>query len=100
MKVLVIGGDARAHALAWKLSQSPRVDKIYAAPGNPGMAECAELVDLTIHQRPELAELAEREGIELTVVSPEIPLIEGVVDVFRARGLTIFGPDSHGAALE
>lgn len=100
MRVMVIGSGAREHALAWKLAQSPQVSKVYAAPGNPGMAECAECVNLATSQRAELAALAEKEGIDLTVVGPEIPLIEGIVDIFRQRGLKIFGPDSAGAALE
>ncbi len=100
MRVMVIGAGAREHALAWKLAQSPQVTQVYAAPGNPGMAECAELVNLEMAQRAELADFAEKEGIDLTVVGPELPLIEGIVDVFRQRGLKIFGPDSSGAALE
>lgn len=100
MRVMVIGAGAREHALAWKLAQSPQVTKVYAAPGNPGMAECAELVRLDPSQRAALADLAEKEGIDLTVVGPEIPLIEGIVNVFRQRGLKIFGPDSDGASLE
>jgi phosphoribosylamine--glycine ligase len=97
---MVIGSGAREHALAWKLAQSPQVTKVYAAPGNPGMAECAELVNLETARRNELANLVEKEGIDLTVVGPELPLIEGMVDVFRKRGLKIFGPTSDGAALE
>ncbi|HEX7737508.1 MAG TPA: phosphoribosylamine--glycine ligase [Ktedonobacteraceae bacterium] len=100
MRVMVIGSGAREHALAWKLAQSPQVTKVYAAPGNPGMAECAELVHLDTARRNELADLAEKEGIDLTVVGPELPLIEGIVDVFRKRGLNIFGPSADGAALE
>ncbi|HVU67181.1 MAG TPA: phosphoribosylamine--glycine ligase [Ktedonobacteraceae bacterium] len=100
MRVMVIGAGAREHALAWKLAQSPQVTKVYAAPGNPGMAECAELVNIDPAQRAALADLAAKEGIDLTVVGPELPLIEGLVDVFRQRGLNIFGPDSQGAALE
>ncbi len=100
MRVMVIGAGAREHALAWKLAQSPQVTKVYAAPGNPGMAECAELLAIEQGQYNALADFAEQEGIDLTVVGPELPLIEGVVDVFRQRGLPIFGPDSQGAALE
>ncbi len=100
MRVMVIGSGAREHALAWKLAQSPQVTKVYAAPGNPGMTECAELVNLETSQRNELADLVEKEGVDLTVVGPELPLIEGMVDVFRKRDLKIFGPTSDGAALE
>ncbi len=97
---MVIGSGAREHALAWKLAQSPRVEKVFAAPGNPGMAECAECVALDLAQQDALADRAERERIDLTVVGPELPLIEGIVDLFRGRGLNIFGPDAAGAALE
>lgn len=100
MRVLVIGSGAREHALVWKLAQSTQVAKIFAAPGNPGMAEHAECVPLGVTQLAELANLAEREQIDLTIVGPEVPLIEGIVDVFRQRGLKIFGPDSAGAAME
>ncbi len=98
MRVLVIGSGAREHALAWKLAQSPRVSRLYAAPGNPGMAAIAECVDIT--QLAELADFAERTQIDLTVVGPEVPLVAGIADLFRQRGLRIFGPDAAGAALE
>ncbi|EFH85386.1 Phosphoribosylamine--glycine ligase [Ktedonobacter racemifer DSM 44963] len=97
---MVIGSGAREHALVWKMAQSPQVTKLYAAPGNPGMAECAECVPLAMSQFDDLATFAEKNGIDLTVVGPEIPLIEGIVDIFRQRGLKVFGPDSAGAALE
>ncbi len=100
MRVMVIGSGAREHALAWKLAQSPQVEKVFAVPGNPGMAECAECVALDMAQHDALADLAERERIDLTVVGPELLLIEGIVDLFRRRGLNIFGPDAAGAALE
>lgn len=100
MRVLVIGAGAREHALVWKLAQSPQVAKIFAAPGNPGMAEHAECVALGVTQLAALADLAEQQQIDLTIVGPEVPLIEGIVDVFRQRGLNIFGPDTAGAALE
>jgi phosphoribosylamine--glycine ligase len=100
MRVMVIGPGAREHALAWKLAQSPQVEKVYAAPGNPGMAECAECVAIDMSQHAALTDFAEKERIDLTVVGPELPLIEGIVDHFRQRGLNIFGPDKAGAALE
>lgn len=100
MRVMVIGSGGREHALVWKLAQSPRISKIFATPGNPGMAEHAECVPLAISQHHQLTELAEKEHIDLTVVGPELPLIEGIVNLFRQRGLTIFGPDTDGAALE
>ena len=100
MRVLVIGSGAREHALAWKLAQSPRVSKIYAAPGNPGMAAVAECIALGVTQLSELADFAERNAIDLTVVGPEVPLMAGIVDVFQQHGLTVFGPVAAGANLE
>jgi phosphoribosylamine--glycine ligase len=100
VRVLVIGSGAREHALVWKLAQSPRVTRLYAAPGNPGMASSAECVPLDVTQLADLAEFAERAQINLTVVGPEVPLVAGIVDLFRQRGLPIFGPDAAGAALE
>jgi phosphoribosylamine---glycine ligase len=100
MRILVIGSGAREHALVWKLAQSPRVTSIYAAPGNPGMASHAECVPLGVSQLVELADFAEHTHIDLTVVGPEVPLIAGIADLFRQRGLCIFGPGAAGAALE
>jgi len=100
MRVLVIGSGAREHALVWKLAQSKRVSKLYAAPGNPGMAEYAECVPLNVMQLTELANFAEKNGVDLTVVGPEVPLVEGIADMFRERGLKVFGPGAAGAALE
>src|SRR2546421_2625043 len=100
MRVLVIGSGAREHALAWKLAQSRRVTPVYAAPGNPGIAACAECIPLGASQITELAEFAARRHIDLTVVGPEVPLVEGIADAFRQHGLSIFGPGAAGAALE
>ncbi|HLH62827.1 MAG TPA: phosphoribosylamine--glycine ligase [Ktedonobacteraceae bacterium] len=100
MQVLVIGSGAREHAIVWKLAQSPRVNQIYAAPGNPGMMAQAECIPLGVTQFAELADFAERKRIDLTIVGPEVPLVEGIADFFRRRGLRIFGPDAAGAALE
>ena len=100
MRILVIGSGAREHALVWKLAYSPSVTHIYAAPGNPGMDGYAERVPITINQISELANFAEKKRIDLTIVGPEVPLIEGIVDLFRQRGLRIFGPTKAGAALE
>ena len=100
MRVLVIGSGAREHALVWKLTQSRRVTKIYAAPGNPGMAAHAECIPFGVTQLGELADFAERSHIDLTVVGPEVPLVAGIADQFRARSLPIFGPGAAGAALE
>jgi phosphoribosylamine---glycine ligase len=100
MRVLVIGSGAREHALVWKLAHSRRVTQIYAAPGNPGMVPCAECVPFGVTQLTQLADFAERIQIDLTVVGPEVPLVAGIADVFRQRGLHIFGPGAAGAALE
>src|SRR5579883_1823304 len=100
MLVMVIGSGAREHALVWKLAQSPRVSALYAAPGNPGMAEQAECVPIAVTQLEALANFAEGNAIDLTVVGPEVPLVEGIADLFRRRGLRVFGPGAAGAALE
>ncbi len=100
MRVFVIGSGGREHALVWKLAQSQHVTHVYAAPGNPGMLPYAECVPLGVSQLGELAEFAEKNAIDLTVVGPEVPLVEGIVDVFRKRSLCIFGPDKASAALE
>ena len=100
MRVFVIGSGGREHALVWKLAQSQQVTHIYAAPGNPGMLDIAECVTLGVSQLSELATFAEQHAIDLTIVGPEVPLVEGIVDVFRQRGLPIFGPDKASAALE
>jgi len=101
MKVLVIGGGGREHALAWRLAQSPRVQQVYVAPGNGGTAlDAAGLRNVPIARPEELADFAAAEKIALTVVGPEAPLAAGVVDLFRARGLPIFGPTKAAAQLE
>ena len=100
MKVLVIGGGGREHALAWKLSQSERIQKVYVAPGNGGTARDPNLVDVPITDVKALREWAQQEKIELTVVGPEAPLAAGVVDEFRAHDMRIFGPTQAAAQLE
>lgn len=100
MRVLVIGSGAREHALVWKLAQSRRVTHVYAAPGNPGMVPYAECMPLSVTHLTQLADFAERSHIDLTVVGPEVPLVAGIADLFRQRGLRIFGPGAAGAALE
>lgn len=100
MKVLVIGSGGREHALAWKLSQSERIQKVYVAPGNGGTARDPNLVDVPITDVKALREWAQQEKIELTVVGPEAPLAAGVVDEFRAHGMRIFGPTQAAAQLE
>jgi phosphoribosylamine---glycine ligase len=100
MKVLVIGGGGREHALAWKLAQSPRVQTVYVAPGNGGTARDPALRNLDITDLAALADFALAEKIGLTVVGPEAPLAAGAVDLFRGRGLRIFGPTRAAAQLE
>lgn len=100
MKVLVIGSGGREHALVWKISQSPRVKKIFCAPGSAAIGELAELVPLAPDQVQQLAEFAAREQIDLTVAGPELPLTLGIADVFVAQGLRLFGPDRAAAQLE
>ena len=100
MKVLVIGGGGREHALAWKLAQSPKVQRVHIAPGNGGTALDAALRNVPITDPTALADFAAAEKIALTVVGPEAPLAAGIVDLFRARGLRIFGPTRAAAQLE
>jgi phosphoribosylamine--glycine ligase len=100
MKLLVIGSGGREHALAWKLSQSPRVQKVYVAPGNGGTAGEPDAQNVPLFEIAELVDFARREGIQLTVVGPEAPLAAGVVDAFREAGLKIFGPTRAAAQLE
>jgi phosphoribosylamine--glycine ligase len=100
MKVLVIGGGGREHSLVWKIAQSPEVSKIFCAPGNPGISELAECIDITADQTSLLCEFAVKEDIGLTVVGPEAPLVDGIVDVFSKHNLKVFGPDQKAAILE
>jgi phosphoribosylamine--glycine ligase len=100
MKVLVIGGGGREHALAWRLAQSPRASKVFVAPGNGGTARDPQLHNVALTDVRALREFAQAEGIGLTVVGPEQPLAAGVVDEFRAHGLRIFGPTRAAAQLE
>jgi phosphoribosylamine--glycine ligase len=100
MKVLVIGGGAREHALCWRLKRSPRVSQVLAAPGNPGIAEVATCVSVAPTAVPELLALVREQGIDLTVVGPEAALAAGVVDAFHEAGLAIVGPTKAAALLE
>ena len=100
MKVLVIGGGGREHALAWKIAASPKVQMVFVAPGNGGTASDLRLKNVPIEGVQALADFAQAEKVSLTVVGPEAPLAAGVVDVFRARGLRIFGPTKAAAQLE
>ncbi len=100
MKVLVIGSGGREHTLVWKIHQSPKVSKIYCAPGNAGTLRIAENIDIMADDINALATFAEGEGINLTVVGPELPLTLGIVDEFERRGLKIFGPNKKAAEIE
>jgi phosphoribosylamine--glycine ligase len=100
MKILVIGGGGREHAIAWRLAQSPRVSKVFVAPGNAGTARDPDLTNVPVSAIASLVEFARREAVALTVVGPEAPLAAGVVDAFRAAGLKIFGPTQAAAQLE
>ena len=100
MKILVIGSGGREHALAWRISQSPRVQQVFVAPGNGGTARSADLQNVPIEDPEALADFVVQEGVGLTIVGPEAPLAAGVVDIFRARGLKIFGPTKAAAQLE
>ncbi|MCP4220109.1 MAG: phosphoribosylamine--glycine ligase, partial [bacterium] len=100
MKILVVGSGGREHALVWKISQSRRVEKIYVAPGNAGMSKLAEIVDIKASNIVELAEFAQRESIDLTVVGPEMSLALGIVDEFKKKNLKVFGPTQKASAIE
>ena len=100
MNVLVVGGGGREHALAWKVAQSPRVAKVFVAPGNAGTAADPDLVNVPLDSIATLVAFAQREAVDLTIVGPEAPLAAGIVDAFRAAGLAIFGPTRAAARLE
>ena len=100
MKILVIGSGAREHTLTWKLAQSPKVKEMYAAPGNAGMAKVAQNIDIKAEDPEGLMKFSKDNHIDLTVVGPEQPLANGIVDIFLKNGLTIFGPDQQAAEIE
>ncbi len=100
MNVLLIGSGAREHALAWKLSTSPLLDRLYAAPGNPGIAACADCVALTVEDHAAVAAFCREHGIGLVVVGPEAPLVAGLADDLRNEGILVFGPSRAAARLE
>src|ERR1700761_503084 len=100
MKLLVVGSGGREHALAWKLAQSPRVQIVYVAPGNGGTAQDERLRNVDITDPAELADFVEKEHVAFTLVGPEQPLAAGIVNLFRSRGLKIFGPSREAAQLE
>ncbi|MEH7392161.1 phosphoribosylamine--glycine ligase [Bacillus sp. JJ1474] len=100
MKVLVIGRGGREHAICRKLSESPSVEKVFVAPGNPGMEDVAELVALTENAQDQLVQFAKEHEIGLTVIGPEVPLLEGISDRFQEEGLKVFGPKKEAAIIE
>ena len=102
MNILVIGSGGREHALAWKAAQSPGVDKVYVAPGNAGTGKEPKLKNVTIDTMnfSALADFAESNNVGLTIVGPETPLVEGIVDYFQGRNLRCFGPNKGAAQLE
>src|SRR5438876_6912809 len=100
MKVLVVGKGGREHALVWKLAQSPRVERVYCAPGNAGTGEDGVNVPIEATDFEQLLRFAKKEGVGLTVVGPEEPLSLGIVDAFQKAGLRIFGPTREAARIE
>ena len=100
MKVLVVGGGGREHAICWKLSKSPKVDELYCAPGNAGIAEVAKCVDIGVMDFEKMADFAKKEAFDLIVVGPDDPLAGGIVDVLEEKGLRVFGPRKNAAILE
>ena len=100
MKVLIVGSGGREHAIAWSVSQSKKVDKIYCAPGNGGISQIAECVDIAAMEFDKLADFAEKNEIDLTIIGMDDPLVGGIVDVFEERGLRVFGPRKNAAIIE
>src|SRR5450830_1610600 len=100
MDVLIVGGGGREHALAWKIRESALVERVWVAPGNAGIAECATCIPLRSDDTSGLAEFAVQHGVGLVVVGPDEPLTKGIADVLRARGLLVVGPVAAGARLE
>ena len=100
MKILIVGSGGREHAIAWKVAQSPKEDKIYCAPGNAGISEYAECVDIGAMEFDKLVAFAKEKQIDLTVVGMDDPLVGGIVDAFEAEGLRVFGPRKNAAILE
>ena len=99
MKVLVVGSGGREHSLCWAIAKSPKCKRLYAAPGNPGMAQMAECVAISVDKHDALVQFAMDEGIEFVVVGPEAPLVEGLVDKLEAAGIKAFGPNSRAGSI-
>src|SRR3989338_8155393 len=100
MKILIIGSGGREHALVWKLAQSKKIEQLFCAPGNGGIAEICTCVDILADDIPALLKFAQENKIDLTVVGPEAPLVKGMVDEFEKNGLKIFGPSRFASQLE
>jgi len=100
MKVLLVGGGGREHALAWAISKSPKLTKLYAAPGNAGIANCAECIDVSAEDVPAICKAVKELGIEFVIVGPEAPLVDGLADRVEAMGIPVFGPSMAAAELE
>jgi len=100
VRILIVGGGGREHALAWKIVQSPLVDTLFASPGNPGIARHATCVDIGVDAHESLVDFARRERVDLTVVGPEVPLVSGLGDRLAAAGLSVFGPSARAASIE
>lgn len=100
MNILLLGSGGREHALSWKLAQSPRCEKLFAAPGNPGIAECATLVKLDATDHDAVAAFCVVQAVDLVVIGPEAPLVDGLADALRAAGVAVFGPNKAAAQLE
>ena len=100
MNVAVIGGGGREHTLAWKLAQSPSVEKLYALPGSDAMADVAECVPIGVEELDRIADFAAEKGIDMIVVGPEVPLTEGIADVCQKKGIAVFGPNKAAAQME
>lgn len=100
MKILIVGSGGREHAIAWAAAKSPKTDKIYCAPGNAGIAEFAECVDIGAMEFDKLAAFAKEKEIDLTIIGMDDPLVGGIVDVFEAEGLRVFGPRKNAAIIE
>jgi phosphoribosylamine--glycine ligase len=100
MKVLVIGSGGREHTLVWKIAQSPKVSQVYCAPGNAGISKLAQCININADNIEKLADFAQEEKIDLTVVGPELPLSKGIVNEFNRKGLRIFGPSKEATEIE
>lgn len=100
MNILIVGSGGREHAIAWSVAKSPKADKIYCAPGNAGISQYAECVNIGAMEFEKLADFAQEHSIDLTIIGMDDPLVGGVVDVFEERGLKVFGPRKNAAILE